>query len=70
MGSRSRWPCEQCGRPLGTVERLPRGVDGLRLVRAIEDVFFAAGSLTVLCPRCDAPSVYAQTSMQTALGVP
>jgi hypothetical protein len=69
MGARSRWACESCGRQLGTLERMPRGVDGLRLVRAVEDCFFAAGTLTVLCPRCDAPSSYAQTWAQTAMSV-
>lgn len=67
MGARSRFTCTDCGRPLGTIERLPRGIDGLRLVRAIEDVFFAAGTLTVLCPKCDAPTSYAQTWAQTTM---
>lgn len=67
MGIRSRWLCASCGKPLGTIERLPRGVDGLRLNRAVEDVFFSAGTLTALCPRCDAPASYAQTWAQTTM---
>lgn len=69
MGSRSRWTCGGCGRSLGTLEQLPRGVEGLRLARGIEDVFFADGTLTALCPRCDAPTSYAQTWAQTTMGV-
>lgn len=67
MANRYRWLCTSCNRSLGTLERMPRGVDGLRLNRAVENVFFAAGTLTALCPRCDAPTLYAQTWAQTSL---
>lgn len=62
MGARARWQCSGCGRQLGTRELLPRGVEGLRLARAIEEVFFSANALTTLCPRCDVPNVYAATA--------
>lgn len=69
MGARTKWLCESCGRQLGMLMRMQQAVDSLRLARSIENVFFSSNTLTVLCPRCDAPTSYAQTWAQTAMGV-